>query len=76
MIRIPEFVEEYYGAYKSKDYEDCSELKEHFYKTFNRLGPSLQESLKTFLEKYLLKNKINDKKDLGGVFKDLNLKLN
>lgn len=74
-LNIPEFVQEYHMAYQSGDYEDCNELKEFFYKTYDRMKPHTKLGARAFLQLYLHKNGIDDKDDLGGVFQSLKLKL-
>lgn len=73
---VPKFVEGYYDASKNGEYEECSELKENFYKTYNKFDSGIQAWMKSYISNYLKEQNIDNKRDLGGLFDPLNLKLN
>ena len=75
-INVPKFIEEYYGVCRIGDYDDRKELEDYFYETYNKLSTDIQAWMRHFISKYLKENRINDKRDLGGLFEPLNLMLN
>lgn len=70
-LNIPDFIDDYQSSYKSGEISECEDLKNYFFRVYDKLSDEVKAKFVSYIERYMSSNDIDHKRDLGLVFGDL-----